>query len=133
MDQATDCLPSITAIHDDICTFGHTPEEHVMNTSCAWCSQLKTMELSLIVKCHTRQPQIAFYGAVFTAQGMQLDPSKIQALQDFPTPDSQTKLQSFLGLFNYLQPFITGLSTKTKFLHEQLTDWDWHPSTDPAF
>ena len=49
-----------------------------------------------------RQLQTAFYGAVFTAQGMQLDPSKIQALQDLPNPDSQAKLQSFLGLINYL-------------------------------
>ena len=28
MDQATDCLPGIIAIHDDICVFSHTPEEH---------------------------------------------------------------------------------------------------------
>ena len=64
---------------------------------------------------------------------MQPDPSKIQALQDLPTPDSQLKLQSFLGLVNYLQPFIHGLTTKTTFLHEQLAKWDWNPLTDPAF
>ena len=79
------------------------------------------------------QPQIAFYGAVFTGQGMQQDPSKIQALQDLPAPNSQTKLQSFLGLINYLQPFIPGLSNKTAFLWEQLSQWDWNPSTDSAF
>ena len=84
-------------------------------------------------KCHIRQPQIAFYGAVFTGQGMQPDPSKIQALQDLPAPDLQTKLQSFLGLINYLQPFIPGLSSKTTFLREQLSQWDWNPSTDSAF
>ena len=28
MDQATDCLPSIIAIHDDTCIYGHTPEKH---------------------------------------------------------------------------------------------------------
>ena len=60
-------------------------------------------------------------------------PSKIQALQDLPAPDSQTKLQSFLGLINYMQPFILGLSTKTTFLWEQLSQWDWNPSTDTAF
>ena len=36
-------------------------------------------------KCHIRQPQIAFYGTVFTAQGMWQDPTKIQALQALPT------------------------------------------------
>ena len=28
MDQATDNLPSIIAIHDNIYIFSHTPEEH---------------------------------------------------------------------------------------------------------
>ena len=68
------------------------------------------------VKCWIRQPQIAFYDALLTAQGMQLDPFKIQTLQDLPTPNSQPKLQSILGLINYLQPFIPGLSSKTTFL-----------------
>ena len=64
---------------------------------------------------------------------MQPDTSKIQTLQDLPTPNSQAKCQSFLGLKNYLQPFIPGLSAKTMFLCEQLAKWDWNPSTDTAF
>ena len=84
-------------------------------------------------KCHIRQPQIAFYGAFFADQGMQPDPTKLQALQDLPAPDVQTRLQSFLGLINYLQPFTPSLSAKTTFLQEQLSQWDWNPSTDAAF
>ena len=56
-------------------------------------------------------------------------PTKIQALQDLPAPAPQTELQSFLGLINCLQPFIPGLSSKTSFLREQLSQWDWNPST----
>ena len=70
MDQATDCLPGIIAIHDHICMFGSTPEEddehllHLMESA-------KTHGIVFNnVKCHIRQPQIAFYGAVFTGQGM---------------------------------------------------------------
>ena len=65
--------------------------------------------------CQIRQPQITFYGAVFTAKGMWPDPSQIQGLQDLPTNNSPVKLQSFLGLINYLKPFIPGLSNKTMF------------------
>ena len=72
-------------------------------------------------------------GTVFTAHGKWPDPTKIQVLQDLPTPNYQAKLQSFLGLINYLQPFIQGLSAKTMFLCEQLAEWDWNPSTDTAF
>ena len=37
---------------------------------------------------------------------MKPDPIKIQALQDLLTPQNQKQLQSFLGLVNYLQPFL---------------------------
>ena len=133
MDQATDCLPGIIAIHDDICMFGHTPEEHDEHFLCLMESAKTHGIVFNSTKCHIRQPQIAFYGAVFTGQGMQPDPSKIQALQYLPAPDLQTKLQSFLGLINYLQPFIPRLSAKTTFLWGQLSQWDWNPSTDAEF
>ena len=133
MDQATDCFSGIIAIHDDICMFSCTPEEHDEHLLHLMKSA-KTHGIEFnSAKCHIRQPQIAFYGAIFTGQGMQLDPSKIQAFQDLPAPDSQTKLQSLLGLINYLQPFILGLSTKTLFLQEQLSQWHWNPLTDAAF
>ena len=87
MDQATDCLPSIITIHDDICIYGHTSEEHGWHL----LQLMETAKEHDIVfnstKCCIRQPQIAFYGTLFTAQGMWSDPTKIQALQD--------KLQSF--------------------------------------
>ena len=130
MDQATDQLSGIIAIHDDICICGHTPEEHDQHLLCLMQIATEHGIIFNSAKCQIRQLQIAFYGSIFTAHGMWLDLSKIQALQDLPTPDSQAKHQSFLGLINYLQPFIPGLSPKTTFLHEQLAQWDWNPSTD---
>ena len=80
MDKGTGCLPSIIAIHDDICIFGCTPEEH---DSHLLCLMETTTEHGIIfnsANCQIRQSQIAFYDTVFTAKGMQPDPSKIQAL-----------------------------------------------------
>ena len=128
-----DPLPSIIAIQDNICIYSCTPEEH------AWhlLQLMKAANQHSIIfnssKFQFRQPEIAFYGAVFTIKGMWPDPSKIQAFQDLPNLNSPVKLQSFLGLINYLQPFIPGLSNKTMFLWEQLTKWDWNPSMDAAF
>ena len=124
MDHATDYLPSIITIHDDVCIFGHTPEEHDEHLFHLMQSAKDHGIVFNSTKFHIRQPQTAFYGAFFTAQGTWLDPFKIQALQDLPTPDLQTKLQSFLGLINYLQPFTPGLYTKTVFLQEQLAKLD---------
>ena len=38
-----------------------------------------------------------------------------------------------LGLINDLQPLLPGLASKTTFLREQVTNWDWNPSTDQSF
>ena len=133
MDQITNRLPGIIAIHDNICVYGKDTTEHDNNL-------LKLMQTAqdhgLVFnsnKCSICQPQISFYGAIFTAQGMKPDPVKVQALQDLPAPPNPKQLQSFLGLVNYLQPFIPSLASKTTFLHEQVTNWDWNPSTNQSF
>ena len=48
------------------------------------------------------------------------------------TTDTE-KLQLFLGLVNYLQLFLPDIAAKTTFLREQVSKWDWTPSTDSAF
>ena len=69
----------------------------------------------------------------FLAKGMKPDPKKVQALQVLPIPQTQKELHSLLGLINYLQPFLPDLPHKTTFLREQVSNWDWTPSTDAAF
>ena len=133
MDQITDRLPGVIAIHDDICVFGKDTADHDNNL----LQLMKTAQGHGLVfnssKCAICKSQISFYGAIFTAQGMRPDPTKVQALQDLPAPQNPKQLQSFLGLINYLQPFLPNLASKTTFLREQVTNWDWNPSTNQAF
>ena len=133
MDQLTDRLPGIITIHDNICVYGKTQEQHDK----LLLQLMKTAAKQGLVfnsnKCHISQPEITFYGTIFSAQSIKPDPMKIQALQDLPTPQTQKQLQSFLGLVNYLQPFLPGIASKTTFLHEQISQWDWNPSTDNSF
>ena len=73
------------------------------------------------------------FGTIFSAKWMKPNPIKIQTLQDFPTPQNQKQLRSFLGLVNYLQPFLPDIAAKTTFLREEVSKWDWKPSTDSTF
>ena len=102
MDQTTESLPGIIAIHNDICVFGKTQEQHDKHL----LQLLKTASAKGLVfnsrKCQISKPQITFSGTIFSVKGIKPDPIKIQALQDLLTPHNQKQLQSFLGLVNYL-------------------------------
>ena len=133
MDQATDCLPSIIAIHDDICMFG-------LYSWGAWWAPLALngvyQDPWYCIQWHKVSHQAAsdcLLWCSFHWPGHATRPHQNPSLTRPSCPNLQTKLQSFLGLINYLQPFIPGLSAKTTFLWEQLSQWDWNPSTDAAF
>ena len=91
MDQITDRLPGVIAIHDDICVFGKDTAEHDNNL----LQLMKTAQGHGLVfnssKCAIRQSQISFYGAIFTAQGMKPDPCKGTS---FARPSSPSKSQT---------------------------------------
>ena len=86
MNQITNRLPGIIAIHDDICVYGKDTTEHDNNL----LKLRQTAQDHGLVfnsnKSSICQPQISFYGAIFTAQGMKPDPVKVHALQDLPAP-----------------------------------------------
>ena len=133
VDNITERLAGIISIHDDISIFGKTQQEHNENL----LQLMRVAQQNSLVfnsnKCHISQPQIRFYGAIFSTKGMKPDPKKFQALQDLPTPQTQKELQSFLGLINNLQPFLPDIAHKTTFLREQVSNWVWTPSTDASF
>ena len=99
MDQISNRLPGVI----DICVYGKDTTEHDRNL----LQLMKTAEQQGLVlnssKCVIHKSKMFFYGAVFTAQGTKQVP-----LQDLPAPKNAKQLQSFLGLINYLQPFLPG-------------------------
>ena len=95
MDQITNGLPGIIAIHDDICVYSKDITVHDNNL----LQLFKTSQDQGLVINSTKfaiyQSQISFYGAMFTAQGMRPDPAKVQALQELPAPQNAKQLQPF--------------------------------------
>lgn len=62
-------------------------------------------------KCVFEVPSRKLLGFVVSCQGIELDPSKIKAIQDLPSPKNRTKLRSFLGRLNCISRFIAQLTT----------------------
>ena len=56
-------------------------------------------------KCAFKRDSINFYGVTLSAEGVKLDPRKIDAIQNLPEPRTEALLQSFLGIVDYLSRF----------------------------
>ena len=61
-------------------------------------------------KCEFWLDSIAFLGHIVSAEGISVDPSKIQAVRDWPIPRTVTEIKSFLGLAGYYRRFVQDFS-----------------------
>ena len=85
---------------------------------------------------HVKAQAVNFFGCLYDANGVHLDPGKVNAVHALPAPTNVTEFQKFLGLVTYLSPFIPGLSTLTAPLQELLkkdTDFSWNHTYDTTF
>jgi len=57
-------------------------------------------------KCSFGQLQVDYLGHVVFGRGVEMEPTKLQAVREWPTPSSVTQLRAFLGLTGYCRRFI---------------------------
>jgi hypothetical protein len=77
-----------------------------------------------------------FLGYVVTPQGIEVDSSKIAAIQEWPTPTTVTQIRSFLGLAGFYHRFVRDFSSIATPLHELTTKdvpFAWSDSQEVAF
>ena len=136
MDQILEECQGCIGITDDITVHGHAETEHF---ACLCTLMWITHKYDLVFnpqKTHVKAQAVNFFGCLYNANGVHLDPGKVDAIHTLQAPTNITKLQEFLGLVTYLSPFIPGLSTLTASLHELLkkdTDFTWNCTHDAAF
>ena len=136
MDQMLSEHPGILAVHDDVTVYGKDDDDH--NAALSDLMQ-RAEEKGLVFissKCFIRQPKIKFFGRTLSPDGIHPDPAKIQGMLYLPPPEDTTQLQSFLGMVNFMQPFVPPLSHHTAPLRAMLQKnaiFDWTPSANAAF
>ena len=120
MDQILEQCPGVIGIHDDVIIYGYTWEDHDANLiNFLNVCQMEGLYLSSkkLELCHDR---VSFFGAVYSREGVEPDPRKIQGIEEMTVPETKQQLQSFLGMVTYMGNFIPHLSHHTELLRQLL-------------
>ena len=105
---------------DDILIFSRNSEDHDKHL---WIilQILKEKELyAKLSKCEFWLDEVTFLGHVVSVEGMKVDPSKIQAVDEWRPPKIPTEVRIFLGIAGHYRRFVKGFSIITSPLTKLL-------------
>ncbi|GJQ86387.1 hypothetical protein Trydic_g8477, partial [Trypoxylus dichotomus] len=87
-------------------------------------------------KCEFLRKEVMYLGHLITENGVKPDPSKVEAVQQYPQPKSQNDIRSFLGLAGYYRRFISDFSKIAQPLTKLLKKgqaFQWTSAQEEAF
>lgn len=91
---------------DDILVYSKTLEEHIQLLQQVFQILEQNQFLIKRSKCMFAQPKVDYLGHVISAAGVATDPTKVQAVVNWPTPQNVKQLRGFLGLTGCYRKFI---------------------------
>jgi len=106
LENAKNCIVHI----DDCLIWGRTKEEH---DECLRAVLHRILEEGITLnkqKSEFCKEKVTFLGFVLSKEGIQPDPSKVQAIVDLKPPATVTEVQRFMGMVTFLAKFIPNRS-----------------------
>lgn len=91
---------------DDILIYSTNLEEHLVLLQQVFDILHQNKFYIKKSKCFFAQPTVEYLGHIILAEGVATDPTKIAAVQNWPTPKTVKQLKSFVGLTGYYRRFI---------------------------
>jgi hypothetical protein len=86
---------------DDIIVLGSTFERKIQNIEEVF-KRLRSMNLKLSPsKCELFQEEVVYLGHIISANGIKVDPAKVETILSWPRPNNITELRRFLGFCSY--------------------------------
>lgn len=121
---------------DDILVYSKTPEDHLEHLDHI-LRKLGEHQLHVqLKKCYFGRKEAEFLGHVVSAQGIKVDPKKIEAVKNWPQPTTTTEVRSFLGFANYYRKFVkdfSAVASPLTDLTKSTTPFRWTQAATNAF
>ncbi len=121
---------------DDILIFSSSLQEHVQHVRRVLQRLLENGLFVKAEKCDFHAQSVSFLGYIISSEGMRMDPDKVKAVMDWPSPDSRKALQRFLGFTNFYRQFIRNfsqLAAPLTALTSPRTTFRWSDTAETVF
>lgn len=100
-------MPFVVGYLDDLLIASSSEEEHKVHLRMVF-ERLRANGLQINAdKCQLGKQEVRFVGQLITTGGCKPIPEKVQAVANFPKPDTVQKLRRFLALVNYYRRFLS--------------------------
>ncbi|GJW66558.1 putative mitochondrial protein [Tanacetum coccineum] len=120
---------------DDILVYSATFQEHLQHLQLVLQAMRQNSLYAKMSKCIFAAKQVEYLGHIISGEGVSTDPSKITAMQNWPTPVTLKQLRGFLGLTGYYRRFIKDYASISKPLTSLLkkNSFAWNSSAQASF
>ena len=125
----------VLVFFEDILICSSTLTAHLNHLQSVFDALCSHQLVANVKKCAFGQNKIDYLSHVIDSQGVSTDPSKIQAIIDWPTPVTLRTLRGFLVLTGYYKKFVRNYSSLAWPLTQQLKKdaFHWNSEVEDAF
>ncbi|CAA0816696.1 Uncharacterized mitochondrial protein AtMg00860, partial [Striga hermonthica] len=121
---------------DDILVYSQSIDQHKEHLRIVLETLRHEKLYAKFSKCEFWLDRVAFLGHIVTARGIEVNPSKIEAVSKWDTPRSAADVRSLLGLAGYYRRFIEGFSKIAQpltNLMKKAVRFDWSQKCEESF
>ena len=121
---------------DDILVYSKDAQEHEHQLRIVLQTLRENKLFANLSKCDFWLKEVSFLGHIVSAEGIRVDPVKIEAIVNWKPPRNVTEVRSFLGLAGYYRIFVQGFSVIASSLTRLLrkgVKFEWDDKCQSSF